>query len=29
MTQRHVPAILYILTAASTALWLLTRLLGR
>ena len=29
MNQRHVPAILYILTAASAAVWLLARLLGR
>jgi hypothetical protein len=29
MTQREVPHILYILTAASGALWLLARLLGR
>ena len=29
MNQRHVPAILYILTATSAAIWLLARLLGR
>ena len=29
MNQRHVPAILYILTAVSAAVWLLARLLGR
>jgi hypothetical protein len=29
MTQREVPHILYILTAAAGALWLLARLLGR
>ena len=29
MNQRHVPAILYILTAASGVVWLLTQLLGR
>ena len=29
MTQRETPRILYILTAAAGALWLLTRLIGR
>jgi len=29
MNQRHVPVILYILTAVSAAVWLLARLLSR
>ena len=29
MHQRETPSILYILTAASAALWMLARLLGR
>jgi hypothetical protein len=29
MNQRETPALLYILTAAAAALWLLARLLGR
>ena len=29
MTQRETPRLLYILTAATAALWLLARLLGR